>query len=210
MTAVPLEVDIRTCSSAILDNLKTFTTYTEEAALRNTVIYNCCVFLPISCTGHVTLMLQAAPTLTNTYIPEALHTTSLNSNCYAYSDSGFVKHVVPLGSTLSSALFLIHIIDLSHMSMHGLNLYILLILLSLYTTLTGTTFKIPFIMGLPKYPYITFDTILFMKYAMNNKIRIKLNIGYGNKTVIAQTTKVFSSSSSSSSHGLQDFRPCDL
>jgi hypothetical protein len=93
MTAVPLEVDISTCSSAIPDNLKTFTTYVEEAALRNTVIYNCCVFLPTSCTGHVTLvMVQAAPALTNTYIPEALATTSLNSNCYAYSDSSFVKH----------------------------------------------------------------------------------------------------------------------
>ena len=208
MTAVPLEVDISTCSSAILDNLKTFTTYDEEAALRNPVIYNCCVFLPTSCTGHVTfVMVQAAPTLTKTYIPEALDTTSLNSNCYAYSDSGFVKHVVPLGSTLSSTPFLIHI-DLSHMSMHSLNLYILLMLLSLYTTLKGTAFKIPFITSLPKYTYITFDTILFMKYAMNNKICIKLNIGYGNKTVTAETTKVFSSSSSL--HGLQDFRPCDL
>jgi hypothetical protein len=75
MTAVPLEVDIGTCSSAILDNLKTFTTYDEEAALRNTEIYNCCVFLPTSCTGHVTVaMVQAAPALTHSssirhYIP---------------------------------------------------------------------------------------------------------------------------------------------
>lgn len=198
MTAVPLEVDIGTCSSAILDNLKTFTTYVEEA-LRNAVIYNCCVFLPTSCTSHVTvLMAQAAPALANTYIPEPLHTTSLNSSCNAYSDSGFVKHTVPLGSTLSSAPSLIHIIDLSHVSMHGLNLYILLVLLSLYTTLKGTAFKIPFIMSLPKYTYITFDTILFMNYAMNKNICIKLNIGYGNKTVNAETTKVLFSSSSSS------------
>jgi hypothetical protein len=209
MTAVPLEVDIGTCSSAILDNLKTYTIYIEEGALRNTIIYNCCVFLPTSCTGHVTvLMVQAAPALTNTYTPEALDTTSLNSNCNTYSDSGFVKHAVPLHSTCSSVPFLIHIIDLSHMSMHSLNLYILLMLLSLYTTLKGNAFKIPFIMSLPKYTYITFDTILFKKYAMNNKICIKLNIGYSNKTVNAQTTKVLSSSSSS--HSLQDFRPCKL
>ena len=79
MTAVPLEVDISTCSSAILDNLKTFTTYVEEAALRNAAIHNCCVFLPTSCIGHVTVvMVQAAPALTNTYIPEALDTTALN------------------------------------------------------------------------------------------------------------------------------------
>lgn len=89
MTAVPLAVDISTCSSAILDNLQTFTTYVEEAALRNAEIYNCCVFLPTSCTGHVTvLMVQAAPAFTYTYIPEASDTTSLNSNCNAYSDSG--------------------------------------------------------------------------------------------------------------------------
>jgi hypothetical protein len=155
-------------------------------------------------------MLQEAPALTNTYIPEALDRTSLNSNCNAYSDSGFVKHAVPLGSTHSSTPFLIHIIDLSHMSTHSLNLHILLMLLSLYTTLKGTAFKIPFIRSLLKYTYITFDTILFMKYAMNNKICIKLNISYGNKTVNAETTKVLSSSSSSSSHSLQDFRPCDL
>jgi hypothetical protein len=80
-------------------------------------------------------------------------------------------------------------------------------LLSLYTTLKGTAFKIPFIMSLPKYTYINFDNALFMKYAMNNKICIKLNTDYGNKTVNAEITKEFSSSSS---HSLQDFRPCDL
>lgn len=63
---------------------------------------------------------------------------------------------------------------------------------------------------MPTYTYITFDAILFMKYAINNKICTKLNIGYGNKTVNAETTKVVSSSSSSSPYSLQDFRPSDL
>ena len=180
MTAVPLEVDIGTCSSAILVNLKTVTT--KE---------HCYIQLP--CLSAY-VMSQAAPALTNTYIPEALDTESLNWNCIAHWDSGFVKHAVLLGSTHSFAPFLIHIIDLSHMSMHSLNLYILLMLLPLYTILKGTAFKIPFIMGLPKYTYITFNTILFMKYVVNNKIHIKLSILYGNKTVNAETTTVLSSS----------------